>query len=58
MVRIKIRYVSWLVGRLFWKLVLNKWFTGMHSAGKPMSGHTVIEKAKLLVRTEASIGAV
>ena len=27
--------------------MLNKWFTGMHSAGKPMSGHMVIEKAKL-----------
>jgi len=26
--------------------VLNKWFTGMHSAGKPTSGRMVIEKAK------------
>jgi len=46
MMRRKTSFVSWLVGRLFWKLVLKKWFTGMHSAGKHMSGHMVIEKAK------------
>ena len=26
--------------------MLTKWFTGMHSARKPMSGHMVIEKPK------------
>lgn len=35
-----------LVRRLFWKVVLYKSFIGMHSAGKPMFGSMVTEKAK------------
>jgi hypothetical protein len=29
--------------------VLHKWFTAMHSEGKPMTGLMIIEKAKVIM---------